>query len=184
MAERAQSISASTAGGRPAAVVLDAFDREIVALLRADARLSIRAIARELGRSPGAVGERLTRLEASGVIVGYYADIDYARLGYMPTLLGVRLADDDRLEPAVAAISALPEVQRVWVVTGSWAIVAEAYVRDAAHLRELLQVHMRGINGVQHTEAMIVLETATAYDASDTIGESIPLPERGAEQQS
>jgi Lrp/AsnC family transcriptional regulator, leucine-responsive regulatory protein len=176
MAERAPLLDQG--GARPATVALDDFDRAIVALLTADARLSIRAIARELGRSPGAVGERLTRLEASGVITGYHADVDYARLGYMHTLLGMRLTEDELLEPCVEAVTALPEVQRVWVVTGSWAMVAEAQVRDAAHLRELLHVRMRAIRGVQHTEAMIVLETASTRPAA--VAEPVPLnPRRG-----
>lgn len=160
--------------GSAEAVALDAFDREIVELLTGDARLSIRAMARALGRSPGAVGERLNRLESSGVITGYYADIDYARLGYMHTLLGVQITDDDLVESCVDAISELPEVQRVWVVTGSWAVVAEAHVRDAVHLRDLLQVRMRSIVGVQHTEVMIVLDTATPRPIMTS--ESVPLP--------
>lgn len=152
--------AAERAGQRSSTVALDALDRNIIALLTEDARLSVRAIARELGRSPGAISERLGRLEAGGVIVGYYADIDLSRLGYMHTLLGIRLESDDALDSCVEDILGLDEIKRVWVVTGSWALVAEAHVRDTAHLRELLQHLMRGISGVQHTEAMIVLDSA------------------------
>ncbi len=161
MVERMRA-SAEREGQRSSPVVLDALDRDIIALLTEDARLSVRAIARELGRSPGAISERLTRLEAGGVIVGYYADIDFSRLGYMHTLLGVRLESDDVLDSCVAAMLDLEEIKRVWVVTGSWALMAEAHVRDTAHLRELLQHLMRGISGVQHTEAMVVLESASS----------------------
>lgn len=166
--------SADRAGQRSSTVVLDDLDREIIALVTDDARLSVRALARQLGRSPGAISERLTRLEASGVIAGYYADIDYSRLGYMHTLLGVRLETDGVLESCVEAILALDEVQRVWVVTGSWALMAEAHVRDTVHLRELLQHLMRGISGVQHTEAMLVLES-TRPQASITRAGAEPV---------
>lgn len=173
---------AEQAGQRSPTVVLDSLDREIITLLAEDARLSVRAIARELGRSPGAISERLTRLEAGGVIVGYYADIDFSRLGYMHTLLGVRLASDDLLDSCVDAILSLDEIKRVWVVTGSWALMAEAHVRDTAHLRQLLQNLMRGIAGVQHTEAMIVLDSASGplRAAPRTRAETVALLDRRA----
>ncbi|MBC8092983.1 MAG: Lrp/AsnC family transcriptional regulator [Pseudonocardia sp.] len=147
------------------AVTLDALDRSIVALLRDEARMSVRAIARELNRSPGAIGERITRLETTGVIVGYHADVDLVRLGYMHTLVVVRAGADRDIDTCVEAISALDEVRMVWVVTGSWDLVVECHVRDAVHLRELLQSKLRGVEGVVHTEAMIVLESVGATRA-------------------
>lgn len=176
--------AAERAGQRSPTVVLDALDRDIIALLTEDARLSVRAIARELGRSPGAISERLARLEAGGVIVGYYADIDLSRLGYMHTLLGIRLESDDVLDGCVEAILGLDEIKRVWVVTGSWALVAEAHVRDTAHLRELLQQLMRGISGVQHTEAMIVLESTSGPRPAATMAtaEAVALSDHRSDE--
>lgn len=146
-------------------VTLDALDRSIVALLRDEARMSVRAIARELNRSPGAIGERIARLETTGVIVGYHADVDLVRLGYIHTLVVVRAGADRDIDACVEAISALDEVRMVWVVTGSWDLVVECHVRDAVHLRELLQSKLRGVEGVVHTEAMIVLESVGAARA-------------------
>ncbi|MEU6132253.1 Lrp/AsnC family transcriptional regulator [Saccharopolyspora sp. NPDC047091] len=143
-------------------VVLDELDRSVLELLRADARMSVRAIARELNRSPGAVGERIARLEAAEVITGYHAQVDLARLGYMHTLVVVRTNDDQHSDSCAEALSHLDEVHTVWVVTGSWDLVVECYVRDAFHLRELLQGTLRGVEGVVHTEAMIVLDSVGA----------------------
>lgn len=159
MTQRERTSPAAGAGAH--VVALDALDRDIVALLMDDARQSVRAIARELGRSPGAIGERISRLESAGVITGYHADIDLSRLGYMHTMIGVRLVSDDSLDECVAAISRLEEIQLIWVVTGSWDVMAEAHLRDGSHLRELLREKLPAITGVQHTEAMIVLESAS-----------------------
>jgi DNA-binding Lrp family transcriptional regulator len=68
--------NAEADGGNVPPPQLDDVDLEILRLLRVDARRSARAIARDVGMSPGAVNERLTRLENSGVIRGYHADID------------------------------------------------------------------------------------------------------------
>lgn len=140
----------------------DALDLEILSILSRDSRLSTRAVAREVGRSPGAVGERISRLEAAGVINGYRLEIDLSKLGLMQTLVGVTVESDADLDACVEAVLALEEVQLLWVVTGSWSIVAQAFVRDAAHLRELLHGKLRAIDGVRRSESMIVLDAATA----------------------
>ena len=57
--------------------VVDEVDRRILELLERDARLSARAIARQIGMSPGAVSERVERLQARGVILGYHAHVNH-----------------------------------------------------------------------------------------------------------
>src|ERR1700716_1947915 len=55
---------------------VDEIDQQIITLLTGDARLSARAISRELGMSPGAISERIDRLETGGIITGYHASVD------------------------------------------------------------------------------------------------------------
>lgn len=50
---------------------MDDVDREIIALLRADARMPVAALAVRLRVARGTVQNRLRRLEEEGVIVGY-----------------------------------------------------------------------------------------------------------------
>ena len=57
---------------------VDDFDLALLRALAADARQSQRALARQIEMSPPAVADRLARLERSGVIRGYRADIDWA----------------------------------------------------------------------------------------------------------
>src|SRR5438270_11081253 len=64
-------------------VSLDDVDLAILDLLVRDARASQRRIAREVGMSPPAVAERIGRLERTGVIRGYRAELDRARLGFL-----------------------------------------------------------------------------------------------------
>src|SRR5258707_14261369 len=67
-------------GGQIAA--LDEVDRRIVAALRAEGRLSMRALAERLHISRASAYARVDRLERSGVITGYTAMIDPQRYGY------------------------------------------------------------------------------------------------------
>jgi Lrp/AsnC family leucine-responsive transcriptional regulator len=54
---------------------VDKFDQQILALLRADARLPVSQIAREVNLSRSAVSERIRQLEQTGVISGYHAQV-------------------------------------------------------------------------------------------------------------
>jgi DNA-binding Lrp family transcriptional regulator len=63
---------AGTLSGAPANTgELDDTDRNILVLLGENARQSVREIARRIQMSPGAVADRVTRLEQSGVILGW-----------------------------------------------------------------------------------------------------------------
>jgi DNA-binding Lrp family transcriptional regulator len=50
---------------------MDALDQQLISLLRSDARMSVAALAHRLKVSRGTVSNRIARLEADGVIVGY-----------------------------------------------------------------------------------------------------------------
>jgi Lrp/AsnC family transcriptional regulator, leucine-responsive regulatory protein len=54
---------------------VDKFDQQILALLRADARLAVSQIARDINLSRSAVAERIRHLEQAGVIKGYHAQV-------------------------------------------------------------------------------------------------------------
>jgi len=69
---------------------LDRVDWQIVAELQADGRLSFKELGRRINLSAPAVAERVRRLEESGVITGYRAEIDARRAGY-PFLAFVQL---------------------------------------------------------------------------------------------
>src|ERR1700685_4288396 len=64
------------------APVLDDVDRAIVAQLRDDGRMSMRALAATLHISRAGAYTRVQRLEEAGVITGYTAQIDPQRYGY------------------------------------------------------------------------------------------------------
>src|ERR687893_2935993 len=61
---------------------MDAIDRQIVALLRQDARRSFQSIGMRVSLSAPAVKRRVDRLEAEGVIRGYSAAVDPERFGW------------------------------------------------------------------------------------------------------
>ena len=67
---------------------LDDANLKLLAELQADGRLSFAELGRRVGLSPPAVAERMARLEETGVITGYRAEVDPRVLpgGYGPEL--------------------------------------------------------------------------------------------------
>ncbi len=140
------------------AVEVDEYDLALLRALADDARQSQRSLARTIEMSAPAVADRLARLERSGVIRGYRADIDWAALGYpVVVYLAVTAGPGMDISEIIKAISAIPEAQDMSVVTGSMDLLVRLRVRDHSHLRELLLTQIFKINGVQRTETFLSL---------------------------
>ncbi|WP_205695783.1 Lrp/AsnC family transcriptional regulator [Conexibacter sp. SYSU D00693] len=118
--------------------MLDPLNRQLVAELQGDARLSLAELGRRVGLSAPAVAERLARLEATGVIRGYRADVDPRAVGW-PLSVVVRVRPAPRMIPKVAeAAAASSEVVWCHRITGEDCFVLRAHVRDVDHLEELI----------------------------------------------
>ena len=110
----------------------DHFDSSILALLQQDARISMAELGRSVHLSQPAVTERVRKLEISGVIKGYRAEVDLSRLGYgIRAIIRVARADFARV---VKLIEQTPEVIKALNVTGEDSWVLEIAVIDVAHL--------------------------------------------------
>jgi Lrp/AsnC family transcriptional regulator, leucine-responsive regulatory protein len=136
----------------------DELDLAILRLLVADARISQRRLAREVGMSAPAVAERVSRLERAGVIRGYRADIDRSALGHdLVVYVGVVAVQGADQPELVSALRSLPEVEDVHVVTGPKDLLVRLRVRDHAHLRDVLFERLWSLSGVERTETYISL---------------------------
>lgn len=110
--------------------------------------------------SPGAISERIDRLERTGAIRGYHADIDPAALGFgMEMMVGLQIQQGPPLTTIVSELLAVPEVQAVRVVTGQWDIVVELFARDPRHLRYMVAERLWSMPGFRHSESMLILST-------------------------
>jgi DNA-binding Lrp family transcriptional regulator len=155
---------AAVVGGPPETATIDAVDGQLLALLARDSRISQRGLARELGMSPPAIGERIARLERLGVIRGYTVSVDWSVMGFVTCYLAVSAMQGAEQGPIMAALGRLPEVEDVSVITGSIDMLARVRVRDHAHLRELLLEQVWQIEGVQRTETFLALAEMPAPD--------------------
>jgi Lrp/AsnC family leucine-responsive transcriptional regulator len=117
---------------------LDPTNRQLIAALQDDARLSLAELGRRVGLTAPAVGERLGRLEQAGVIRGYHADVDPRALGYELSVI-LRIRPAPRMIPKVAELAQrTPEVTECHRVTGEDCFIMRLHVRDVLHLEELI----------------------------------------------
>lgn len=139
-------------------VELDEIDRKLLFLLTDDPRASQRQLAREVGMSPPAVGERIARLERQRVIRGYTTVVDWSALGYAGLVyIPMTLATDAVLSEILTELRAIPELTELVVVTGSFDMIARFRIRDHAHLQVLLLDRIWPIRGLQRIETFLSL---------------------------
>ena len=138
---------------------IDAVDRQLIDLLRANGRASYAELARQVGLSSPAVHDRVGKLEAAGVITGYHAVVDPPKVGLDVTAL-VGVIESDSVDDAGVeqALRALPELEDCWRVAGTEDYVAKVRVADMAALEATINA-MNRIRGVARTRTTVVLST-------------------------
>jgi Lrp/AsnC family leucine-responsive transcriptional regulator len=144
---------------------VDDIDRVLIEALRRDARASWAELGRLVGLSGPSVTERVSRLEAAGVITGYHAAVDPVALGRsVAALVGVYLSDtadssESSDQDAVGvALASLEEIEDCWFVAGDESFLVKVRVADVAGLEHTLS-RLRRISGVARTRTTVVLST-------------------------
>jgi Lrp/AsnC family leucine-responsive transcriptional regulator len=139
---------------------LDETDRQILVLLAGNARQSVREIARRIQMSPGAIADRVARMEERGVIRGYHTQIDPAALGFgLEAVVALQTEQGPSMEATLDRLMTIPEVEAAQVVTGPWDLIVRVRVRDHQHLRSVVFDKIWPIPGFRHSETMISYET-------------------------
>jgi DNA-binding Lrp family transcriptional regulator len=124
---------------------LSRVDQEIVALLREDARMSNASIAARVGIAPSTCHGRMLALRRQGIIRGFHADVDTAKLGRpLQAMIAVRLNANarSRLAPFAHRVAQLPEVLNVYFLAGADDFQIHIATRDTTALRDFVLVHL------------------------------------------
>jgi len=117
---------------------LDDANLRLLVELQQDARLSFAELGRRVGLSSPAVAERLARLEETGVIKGYRAEIDPRAVGFtLGVVIRIRPAPRE-LHKVADLAQRTPEVVECHRVTGEDCYFMKAFVRDVEHLEEVI----------------------------------------------
>jgi len=138
---------------------MDPVDRELVRMLRVNARTTYAELARRVGLSAPAVHERVGKLEASGVVTGYHARVMPSALGLGVTaMVGVFESEQKADRDLAAALAEMPEIEDCWFVAGDESFLVKVRVGDVTALEGTLS-RLRKIRGIARTRTTVVLST-------------------------
>src|SRR5215469_9432423 len=118
--------------------ILDATGWALLVALQENARASYADLGRLVGLTPPAVADRIRRMEATGIITGYHAVIDPAKLGLGLTSIIRFQATNTTFERIYAELKKYPEIISCQSVTGGDCMVLTAIVTSIDHLQELI----------------------------------------------
>ncbi len=133
---------------------MDELDREIVSILRRDARTPYTEIADEVGTSEGTIRNRVERLTAEGVIERFTVA---TRTGNVKAMIEVEVDVDVDTAAVSEQLSEWEEVDFVWQVSGEEDIVVVVDATDTESVNELI-TRARSMDDVMSTKTRLILD--------------------------
>ena len=144
------------------AVDLDDFDRKILAILRLDGRITFTDLAQHVGLSKTPCQQRVRRLVDKGVITGFAAIVDPAKVGLDHVAFAeVKLSDtrEAALKQFNAAVRAIPEVEECHMIASSFDYLLKVRTSDMRRYRTVLGEKISSLPHVANTSTFVVMET-------------------------
>ena len=145
---------------------LDEVDRQILAELTRDGRMSMRTLAERLHISRANAYARVERLRATNVIRGFRADIDPVAAGLATSAYVTVNLHQAEWRDVGEQLRALPGVVHIALVGGEFDAILLVRARDNAGLRRLVLDEIQGMPGVVNTRTLLVFEEAEALSAT------------------
>lgn len=139
---------------------LDKVDRKLLRRLNEDGRATHQQLGDEIGRSPTSIARRQRALEEAGIIRGYSADLDLARLGYgarVQIRMSLACQSREQLDTFEQAVAASPSVIQCELMSGSDDYFVTVLVRSLDHFAEVHREELARLPGVVRMETSFVL---------------------------
>jgi DNA-binding Lrp family transcriptional regulator len=137
---------------------MDEIDRQLISMLRKDARTNVATLAAKLGVSRGTVSNRLRKLEDDQLIVGYTVKLrPDAEPNQIRAWMWV-LVDGNQTRAVIASLLGEPGVAALHDTNGRWDLLAELRAESMTELSRVLE-RVRLTKGIANTETSILLAT-------------------------
>jgi len=141
---------------------LDHYDRQILAILSHEGRISASELAGRIGLSKTPTLKRLKQLEQRGYILGYQARLNYELLGeahiaFIQVTLGN--TSSKALQEFNDAVSRMTAVEQCHMIAGNFDYLLKVRTRDIQSYRQLLGEQLARLPHVAHTSTFVSMET-------------------------
>ena len=141
---------------------LDRLDRNILAALAREGRLSMSELAAKVGLTKTPVQARVKRLEKDGYIRGYSALIDRERMGEgHVAFVQVKLSDTRSLalDAFNQAVQKVAEIEQCHMMAASFDYLLKVRTKDIAAYRRVLGERISALPHVAQTSTFVAMET-------------------------
>tara|TARA_Y100001960_G_C14049302_1_gene528999 strand:- start:62 stop:517 length:456 start_codon:yes stop_codon:yes gene_type:complete len=148
---------------------IDTIDSKILKILNEDGRASASMIADKVDLSVPAVGDRIKKLQESGVILGFKPVIDSNKIGLdVSAFITVYSESSKNFEKVVLNASKNPNVMKCYTTTGDGSHLLLVKVENTNSLEKLLR-KVQEWPGVSRTQTQIVLSSYIEKESSTLI---------------
>ena len=137
---------------------MDDTDRQLLSLLRDNARASVASLAKVLRVSRGTVQNRLSRLESDGTITGYTVRLKPQAEGHRIRAFMTVAVEGNRSAAVLSALRGDPAVSALHSTNGRWDMVVELQA-DSLEAFDSVLSRIRLLDGIANTETSLLLST-------------------------
>ena len=141
---------------------MDAIDARLLSALQRDGRQTVTDLAAAIGLSPTPCARRLARLEAEGVIEGYSARVDQARIGFpVSVFIQVELESQskDAIDAFERAVRRFERVMECHLMTGTRDILMRVVAADLTDFDRFLEDKLMRVPGIRSMRSSFALRT-------------------------
>ena len=137
---------------------MDDLDRQLIGMLRTNARATVASLAKKQKVSRGTVQNRLSKLESNGTILGYTVRLRPRTEEHRIAALMTIAVEGNRAAQVVRTLRGEPAVASLHTTNGRWDLIAELHADSLAAFDEVL-VRIRLVEGISGTETSLLLST-------------------------
>ncbi|TPG08473.1 Lrp/AsnC family transcriptional regulator [Sphingomonas oligophenolica] len=154
-------------------MAFDRIDRQILAHLQEDGRMTNVELADRVGLTAPPCLRRVRALEEAGIIRGYHADLDPASLGFPITVFAmVSLRSQAELDLAAfeAHVATIPEVRECHMLNGEIDFILKIVAGDLKGFQEILTTQLTPAPNVASVKTSLTIRTAKSLSGIPVSG--------------
>ncbi|MEY5048238.1 MAG: hypothetical protein RLZZ175_1597 [Bacteroidota bacterium] len=143
-------------------IKLDEIDKKILVHIQQDSSITNAQLAKLVGLSPAPTLERVKKLESSGIIKSYHAELDIDKLGLgvcIYILVSLSSHKLNQIQTFVSKIDKIDEVIECSHITGSGDFLLKVLTTDIASYQKLILDRLSQIEEIGNMKSMVVLST-------------------------
>ena len=144
-------------------MAFDEIDRQIMAHLQADGRMTNVDLADRVGLTAPPCLRRVRTLEEKGAIRGYHADLDPVWLGYPITvfaMVSLKSQAETDLEAFEAHVADIPEIRECYMLNGDIDFILKIVAKDLSSFQQFLTTKLTTAPNVAHVRTSLTIRSS------------------------